>query len=361
MSALLEIRDLEIRYGGHDAVRGVDLDVREHQLMALVGPSGCGKTSLLRAIAGFERPAAGSVRLGGELVAGEGHFVAPERRRIGMVFQQGALFPHLTVWKNVLYGLKGKRERDNLAASALELVGMSDYRERYPDELSGGEQQRVALARALAPQPRLVLLDEPFASLDAALRERLRVEVRDILRRAGSTAVLVTHDQAEALSIADTVAVMRRGCLLQCGGPDVLYHRPASPEVARLLGDGQLVACEVAAGEAHSFLGAVPCDHPDGPAQLLVRPEDLGLDPADSSEDAGCRGRIRQRAFYGHDLVDEIEIEEGAARGARVHVRVLSSDCFAVGDAVRVQLRGKEFHVYAGKAGVEVVQALDAP
>nr|XP_061797912.1 fe(3+) ions import ATP-binding protein FbpC 1-like [Nerophis lumbriciformis] len=283
-TAALELHGIELWRGDHLALGGVDFDAEPAQLTVLVGPSGCGKTSLLRAVAGFEAPHAGSVKIGGELVCGPGCWIPPERRRVGMVFQQGALFPHLKVLDNVLYGLSRGDGRQQRAAEVLELVGMAELAGRYPDELSGGEQQRVALARALAPEPRLVLLDEPFAALDAGLRKRVRDEVCLILRRAGATAILVTHDQEEALSIADRVVVMHAGRILQSGRPEEVYQRPNCAEVARFLGDGQLLDCEVRRGEAVSSLGRVSCSLDDGPAQLLVRPEDLDLQPAGAEE-----------------------------------------------------------------------------
>ncbi len=338
----VELRGLEVAYGEHGAVHGVDLDVEAGRLTVLVGPSGCGKTSLLRAIAGFEVPKAGTVRIAGDIVAGPGIWVPPEKRRVGMVFQQGALFPHLDVWRNVLYGLeKSQRDREERAWEALRLVGMEARRDRFPDELSGGEQQRVALARALVPRPRLVLLDEPFASLDEALRRRLRDEVRSILHQAGATAVLVTHNQEEALSIADTLVVMAEGHVLQAGESDEVYHRPSTIEVARLLGEGQLVACEVSGGEARSLLGRTPCDADDGDGLLLVRPEDLALRPEGPAE-KGRPGRVLERHFFGHDLIDEVDLGDGV----RLRVRLLSSASFEVGAPVRVRLREKAFHVF---------------
>ncbi|HVR30830.1 MAG TPA: ABC transporter ATP-binding protein, partial [Thermoanaerobaculia bacterium] len=205
---LLEVRGLVVRYGDTVAVDHADLRVPPGRITAILGPSGCGKTSLLRAIAGFGEVAGGSIEIGGRRVVGGGAWVPPERRRIGMVFQEGALFPHLTVSGNVGYGLRGAADAADRVTEVLRLVGLEGLESRFPDQLSGGQQQRVALARALAPEPSLVLLDEPFANLDAVLRVHLREEVRRILRAVGTTAVLVTHEQEEALSIADVVAVM---------------------------------------------------------------------------------------------------------------------------------------------------------
>lgn len=339
--ALVEIRQLEVLYGAHPAVRGVDLDVEAGRLTALVGPSGCGKTSLLRAIAGFETPTAGAIHLDGECVAGPGAWVAPERRRVGMVFQQGALFPHMTVRQNVLYGLAAGAEREGRALEALELVGMADRRDRFPDQLSGGEQQRVALARALAPRPRLVLLDEPFASLDAILRRRLREEMRAILEAERITAILVTHDQEEALSIAGTVAVMIDGEIHQHGRPAEIYRRPADLAVARFVGDGQLLACEVADGTARSVLGEIPCATKNGAAWMLVHPEDIELLPEGSPD--GRSGHLLRRSFFGHDQLDEVELDDGTV----VKVRVLSAEGYRVAEKVKARLKERDFAIYA--------------
>jgi iron(III) transport system ATP-binding protein len=353
---VVEVRGLSVRYGARVAVDGVDLAVPGGGITALLGPSGCGKTSLLRAIAGFEAPAAGEVAIAGRVVAGPGRWVPPEKRRVAMVFQEGALFPHLTVRGNVLYGLPRRgllggaacaRRRAGRARSALELVGMADLAGRYPDQLSGGQQQRVALARALAPEPSLVLLDEPFANLDATLRQRVRAEVRAILQAAGATAVLVTHDQEEALSVADTVAVMHGGRILQVGAPEEVYRRPASAAVARFIGDGQLVDCVVERGVARSVFGRAPAGGAgaDGPGLLLVRPEDLTVMPEcfyDGHE--GVPGEVVARTFYGHDLVDEVRLLGDG--GEVVRVRSLAGPGHAPGERVRLLLRHHELPVF---------------
>jgi len=379
---VVEVRGLTVRYGDRVAVDGVDLAVAGGGVTALLGPSGCGKTSLLRAIAGFEAPAAGEVAIAGRVVAGPGRWLPPEKRRVAMVFQEGALFPHLTVRGNVLYGLPRRRlfgrggflgralrrdgslgralrrdgslgralrrdgrRRAERARAALELVGMADLAGRYPDQLSGGQQQRVALARALAPEPSLVLLDEPFANLDATLRQRVRAEVRAILQAAGATAVLVTHDQEEALSVADTVAVMERGRILQVGPPEEVYRRPASAAVARFIGDGQLVDCVVERGVARSVFGRAPAAAADGPGLLLVRPEDLTVMPEcfyDGHE--GVAGEVVRRTFYGHDLVDEVRLLGDG--GESVRVRCLAGPGHAPGEKVRLVLRHRELPVF---------------
>ena len=340
----LEVRDLVVRYGETVAVAGVTLGVRPHTVLALVGASGCGKTSLLRAMAGFERPASGEVFVASERVAGGGEFVPPERRHIGMVFQQCALFPHMTVRANVRFGVEGRRDADRLTDIALERVGLTSLARRYPDQLSGGQQQLAALARALAPSPRVVLLDEPFASLDAGLRSRLRDDVRDVLTNARMTAVLVTHDQDEALALADEVAVMSAGRLIQLGSPSEVYHRPASAEVAEFIGGGQLVPVRVAGGLLRGPLGPMVTDAPDGGARLLVRPEQLRID---ASDQAGAAGRIERRQFFGHDRLDEIRLEGGT----RVLARALGGAEPEVGTRVAVSLPAASYRVFADAGG----------
>lgn len=350
---LLSLVGVEVRYGAVVAVTGVDLEIQEPCLLALLGPSGCGKTSLLRAIAGFEVPTAGTLRIDGVVVADGQHWVPAERRHVGMVFQQGALFPHLRVWDNVLYGVEGHPDGEDRAREALALVGLGDLGGRYPDELSGGQQQRVALARALAPSPKMVLLDEPFANLDAGLRVRVREEVRGILQAAGTAAVLVTHDQEEALSIADRVAVMHDGRILQVGSPETIYHSPATLAVASFLGDGQLVACSVEGGRAHCVYGTAVTDAPDGDGNLFVRPEDLVIrpatvDPPRNPPEDGLLGRVQGRTFFGHDLLTMVEFPDGAV----VPVRQLSSAGALPGAPVRVGLRSKAFPVFGAGATI---------
>ena len=329
----VEIRQLTLRYDGEPVVCEVDLEVARGSLTALLGPSGCGKTTLLRAIAGFERPVGGSIAIHGEPVAAIDLCTPPERRRVTMVFQDGALFPHMTVQQNVRYGVRRRPDGDRQVRRVLEMTGLEAMAERYPDELSGGQQQRVALARALAPEPRVVLLDEPFAALDAALRDRLRTEVRDVLRAAGATAILVTHDQEEALSVADRVAAMRRGRILQVGPPEEIYRRPASAAVAEVLGGGQLVPALVEGGRCRSLLGQSVCDAADGAGRLLVRAEDLEELPADSSE--GVDAMIEERRFFGHDVLDRVRLTSGE----EFDVRVLSGELAAVGSRIRLALR----------------------
>jgi iron(III) transport system ATP-binding protein len=261
-----------------------------------------------------------------------------------MVFQEGALFPHLSVWNNVLYGVTRHRDGEREAGQALRLVGLDALRNRFPDELSGGQQQLVALARALAPSPRIVLLDEPFASLDASLRQRLREEVRSILRTARITAVLVTHDQDEALSLADRVAVMQRGRILQVGNPAEVYDRPASVEVAEFIGGGQLIDCTIARGRLESAVGVLRTDAPDGAGRLLVRPEALCVLPAEAP--AGIPARVVHGRYFGHDALHEVVL----AGGARLQARTLGPGDLEPGRELRVALTATEFRVFAKAA-----------
>jgi iron(III) transport system ATP-binding protein len=333
--AAIHAVDLVKRFGSTTAVDDASVTVERNQVVALLGPSGSGKTTLLRVIAGFETPDAGSVEIGGRTVVAPGVWQDPERRRIGMVFQDGALFPHLDVMRNVAFGRPGPGR----AEQCLELVGLADRGKSYPHELSGGERQRVALARALATDPEVVLLDEPFASLDAALRASLREEVMAILREAGASALLVTHDQQEALSLADVVVLMREGRVQQAGAPEAVYRDPVSRWVAEFLG-----AVDVLEGTARD--GVVCCEVgrfaddgvPDGPVEVLVRPESLVIEP-DGVGAAGIGGSgatIVDRSFYGPDQVVRLRL----ASGAHVRSRCPGFTRWHVGDAVTVRVQG---------------------
>jgi iron(III) transport system ATP-binding protein len=341
---LLTVEDLAVSHGAARAIHDLSLRLDERGIVAMVGPVGCGKTTLLRAIAGFERPDAGRVSIEGTEVVGPTRWVPPEQRQVGMVFQQGALFPHLTAWDNVLYGVRRRADAADRATEVLELVGLAELRERYPDQLSGGQQQLVALARALAPSPKLVLLDEPFASLDPALRGRVREQICNVLRRANIAALLVSHDQEEALSVADRVVVMGRGTILQVGTPEEIYHRPATVEVAGFIGGGQLLGYTAAGGRLDCPLGRLATDAPDGAGKLLVRSEDflLRAEAVAETSGTGATGRVASREFYGHDLIQDVELDSGET----IRVRVLVAEGPAVGARVRVGLRDRRFQVY---------------
>jgi iron(III) transport system ATP-binding protein len=331
----IETADVVKAFGRHRAVDGATLQVGPGELVALLGPSGSGKTTLLRLIAGFEAPDAGRVCIGGRVVAGEGAWVEPDRRRLGMVFQDGALFPHLTVAANLDFG----RPRPGRARECLELVGLAGRAASYPHELSGGERQRVALARALAADPAAMLLDEPFAALDEGLRVGLREEVARVLRAAGASALLVTHNQQEALSLADVVAVLRDGRLEQVGSPEEVYDRPANRWVAEFLGDADVLPGTAAGGTVDTELGRFPADPGQhGPVEVVIRPERVSLSTVDDRGPAVDEPKawVVGRSFFGPDQVVRLEL----ASGARVRSRVPGSERWRPGDLVRLRVSG---------------------
>ncbi len=311
----------------------MDLRLEHGGFLAVLGPSGSGKTTLLRLIAGFERPDAGVVRIAGRTVSGNGSWVEPEARRIGMVFQQGALFPHLTVGGNVAFGAR----RSGRIAECLELVGLADRSGDFPHDFSGGDRQRVALARALAPDPAVVLLDEPFSALDAGLRERLREEVAAILRASGTSALLVTHDQSEALSLADTVAVLNAGRLEQVGTPEEVYERPRTHWVASFLGDADVLPGTASGGIAECELGRFAvAEELAGDVQLVIRPESIAIGHR-PSRDGDPRAVVIGRSFYGHDQLVELQLPSGR----RLRSRRLGFPAWHEGDHVRVWVDGR--------------------
>lgn len=343
----LDVAALSMRYDAQPVLRDFNLQIGRGELVALLGPSGCGKTTALRLIAGFERPEAGTITIGNDLVCGANgsrdRWLPPEERRVGMVFQDYALFPHLSVARNVAFGLpRSFQERDERVRSVLATVGLSGMDERTPDQLSGGQQQRVALARALAPGPEIVLLDEPFSNLDADLRAAVREDVRRILCEAGATAILVTHDQEEALSIADRVAVMLDGQVCQIGPPEEIYHRPESREIADFVGDAQYVAGVADGRQATTSLGIVPLHGSfHGPVDLLVRPEMVRLTRLEATtgpgpDHRGTPATIVSRAFYGHDQILHLELNSGE----RLSARIGAYSGFRPGDQVAVSVRG---------------------
>ena len=333
-AAPLSLAGLRKHFGSTRAVDGIELEVEPGSVCALLGPSGCGKTTTLRLIAGLEQPDAGEITLGDRVLCGPNRFVPPEQRRIGMVFQDYALFPHLDVAGNVGYGLGRRPDRDRVA-EVLELVGLGEDAGRPVHELSGGQQQRVALARALAPTPDLILLDEPFSNLDASLRDRLRQEVRDILKRAGVTALFVTHDQAEALSIAEQVAVMRDGVIEQVGTPEEVYSRPSSRWVAGFLGEIEVVPGEAADGRVHCELGSFSTDPEiDGLVDVVIRPESIAIG-LNGPEDAP-KAEVVARRFFGHDQLVELRLSSGRI----IRSRRLGFPPWHEGDRVRAWLEG---------------------
>ena len=294
-------------FGDHPVLTGVDLEVPAGSLTAILGPSGSGKTTLLRLLAGFERANAGTIRIGGVLAEGPGVHLPPERRRIGYVPQEGSLFPHLSAEANVVFGLPARKRRGQ-AGALLEAVGLSGLGRRYPHQLSGGQQQRVALARALAIEPAVVLLDEPFASLDAHLRATVRADVQQIFRQAGTTAILVTHDQDEALSTADRVAALRDGTIAQYASPEDLY-RQADARLARFIGEANLLDGVLAGGTVKTLLGELPVDPAvtaqAGQVTVLIRPEQIEIEPNGS----GLSASVTSYGYHGHDAVLHVQPE----------------------------------------------------
>jgi iron(III) transport system ATP-binding protein len=337
----LTIRGVTRSFGPTQVLAGVDLHVPERTVTAVLGPSGCGKTTLLRLIAGFDDPDAGTIMFGDETVYGAGRSRPPQRRRVGYVPQEGALFPHLSVAGNVVFGLSRKDRTAARVAELLDLVGLDpELADRQPHQLSGGQQQRVALARALAPRPRVVLLDEPFSSLDAALRESTRRAVGEALAAAGATAVLVTHDQAEALSLADQVAVMRGGRLVQLDSPERLYRSPSDAGVARFVGEAVLLPAQVRDGLACCALGSLPVRangavSPEGPARVLLRPEQILLGAPGAG--AGVEAKVRDVSFFGHDAAVRLELIGGPEVLARVAGHLLP----VPGATVRLTVAGE--------------------
>lgn len=322
--------------GGTIAVNDVSLDARQGEILALVGPSGCGKTTLLRLVAGLETPDNGTIELDAEVVTGHRQSVPPENRSVGFVFQDYALFPHMTVAKNVLYGLpKNAVGREERVDELLTLVGLSGMRDRRPHQLSGGERQRVALARALAPSPKILLMDEPFSNLDPNLSARLQLEVREILHEAGITVVFVTHDQEAALSMGDVIAVMDGGRIQQVGAPDVAFHRPVNRFVAAFLGEADFIPAEPTAVESRVLTelgeaevsGALMIDARTD-MDLMVRPEDLSI----SVDDIG-NGRVVGRIFSGAFYAYNVELDSG------VVCRAMASHANEIEIGARVSLR----------------------
>jgi iron(III) transport system ATP-binding protein len=304
-------------------------------VVALLGPSGCGKTTLLRCIAGLERVDAGEVWLAHRLVSSPSTHLPPERRRVGMVFQDWALFPHFTVEQNVAYGLRRGERKGGRVAQALAMVGLEGLGQRRPGSLSGGQQQRVALARALAPRPGVLLLDEPFSNLDTTLRVQVRSEVHQLLAELGVTTIFVTHDQEEAFVLGNEVAVMHGGRVVQHAAPADLYARPATPWVAGFIGDANLVAGRAIGQQAVTPVGEVPLERSmHGAVQVLLRPEELRLEPANGSEQP--TGTVELREYYGHDTVYLVH----ADRADTMRVRAGSVPRFSRGDRVTLSYVG---------------------
>jgi iron(III) transport system ATP-binding protein len=341
-STILEVKGLAKSFHGHPVLHDIDLNLQPGTTTAVVGSSGCGKTTLLRLIAGFETPDAGTITMAGRQVASPEGAVAPHRRGVGYVAQDGALFPHLTVGQNIAYGLRGisRSDVDASVGELLETVSLdASFAPRRPHQLSGGQQQRVALARALARHPVLMLLDEPFSALDTGLRASTRKAVAGVLTSKGVTTLLVTHDQEEALSIADQVAVMRDGRFTQVGSPEQVYRQPADRFTAEFLGDCISLPCTVASGVAHCALGRVPVQGSaaDGPGTVVLRPEQLVATVVSDSEQLDGVGTVIATEFLGHDVLLTIDPDGDTAP---LIVRQHSLDPPPIDAKVRIEVVG---------------------
>ncbi len=340
--AWLVVDDVTLRYGKRAILEHLSFALPQGGIACLLGPSGCGKTTALRAIAGFEPISAGAIRLAGQVLSAPGQITPPEKRRIGMVFQDYALFPHLTVAQNVGFGLKGRADAAQRVAEMLDTVGLAHAAQRFPHELSGGQQQRVALARALAPQPSMLLLDEPFSNLDVALRERLASEVRDILKATHTTAVLVTHDQHEAFAMADVIGVMADGHLQQWDTAYGLYHQPANRRVANFVGQGAFVPAVVvddhhlrldvgqSTGDQTVFATDDVMTHAPGTrVDVLMRPDDVVHDDA-----SPVKATVLHKAFKGAEFLYTLALSDGT----EVLSTVPSHHDHAIGEAIGIRL-----------------------
>ena len=348
---VLELNNLACGYAGHKVVQELSIHLRAGDIGCLLGPSGCGKTTTLRSIAGFEPVSAGEIRLDGQVLSSTTHNVPPEQRRIGMVFQDYALFPHLTVAQNIAFGINKHPERQRIVAELLELVKLGKLGQRYPHELSGGQQQRVALARALAPEPRLLLLDEPFSNLDGELRRRLSGEVRDILKARGTSAMLVTHDQSEAFAVCDQVGVLREGRLQQWDTPYNLYHEPATPFVASFIGQGyfirgQLLTPDTVQTELGVIRGNRAYQLPTGSAvDVLLRPDDIV-----GQEGSSLTATITGKLFLGASTLYRLQLPTGSVLEAIFP----SHDDHPLGEVLGIRVSADHLVVFAAQGSINV-------
>ena len=364
----LSVSQLSIHYPGapQAAVDSVSFGLAAGDIGVLIGPSGCGKTTLLRAVAGLERASGGSISLGGETVSSAQHHLPAEARRIGMVFQDYALFPHLTVERNVGFGLRhlGNAARQARVREVLALVGLDGMQARFPHELSGGQQQRVALARALAPSPRLLLLDEPFSNLDVDLRERLAHEIRGILKAAGATALFVTHDQLEAFAIGDVIGVMHQGHLHQWDDAYALYHRPATRFVAEFIGHGVFAPAQILLQEQEVVVNTplgplqdveecpLPTAYDAGLCDVLLRADDIVHD-----DDSPVKARIVRKAFRGSEFLYTLRL----ATGETVMTHVPSHHNHAIGEWIGIRVAVDHVVTFERGAGAAAPPAPAAP
>lgn len=334
-SSILELRHISCAYEtGRPAVQEISFAAREGEILCLLGPSGCGKTTILRAIAGFEPVRSGQIFLSGQLVSSPDVMTPTENRRVGMVFQEYALFPHLRVQDNIAFGLHhlARNERASRVQEMLRLTGLEGFERRYPHELSGGQQQRVALARALVQNPVVLLLDEPFSNLDPDMAGRMRQELHDLLRRTKTTTILVTHDHDEAFAMADRIAVLNQGRLEQFDTPEMMYHMPATPFVADFVGQADFIPGTVSQGMVHTELGEFPdtigCK--DGTVVVvMIRPDDIHLVPTE-----GARSRVLSRQFHGSENLYTVSLPSGQI----VHSSQGSTSVYQAGTAVELRV-----------------------
>ncbi|WP_373187562.1 ABC transporter ATP-binding protein [Halopseudomonas sp.] len=350
-SIVLELNQLACGYAGHPVVTGLDIHLRNGDIGCLLGPSGCGKTTILRAIAGFEPVTAGEIKLAGERLSSPTRTTPPEQRRIGMVFQDYALFPHLTVQDNIAFGINRHPERKRIVEELLDLVKLNQLGKRYPHELSGGQQQRVALARALAPDPKLLLLDEPFSNLDGELRRRLSGEVREILKHRGTSALLVTHDQNEAFAVSDHVGVLRDGKLQQWDSPYNLYHEPATPFVASFIGQGYFIRGQLISPDTvQTELGVIRGNRayklqPGSAVDVLLRPDDIV-----GQTDSDLKATIIGKTFLGATTMYRLQLPTGSILEAIFP----SHDDHPLGEAVGIRVAADHLVVFAAQGSVNV-------
>jgi len=334
-SSVLELRYVSCAYEtGRPAVQGISFAAREGEILCLLGPSGCGKTTILRAIAGFEPVRSGQLFLSGQLVSSPDMMIPTENRRVGMVFQEYALFPHLRVQDNIAFGLRhlARSERSARVQEMLRLTGLEGFERRYPHELSGGQQQRVALSRALVQNPVVLLLDEPFSNLDPDMAGRMRQELHDLLRRTKTTTVLVTHDHDEAFAMADRIAVLNHGRLEQFDTPEMMYHMPATPFVADFVGQADFIPGTVSQGMVHTELGEFPdtIECKDGTAVVvMIRPDDIHLVPTE-----GARSRVLSRQFHGSENLYTVSLPSGQI----VHSSQGSTSVYQEGTTVELRV-----------------------
>ncbi len=352
---LLNLHGVSCGFSGQPVVQDLNLHLNVGDIACLLGPSGCGKTTTLRAIAGFEPLLAGEIQLAGEVISRVGFTLPPEKRRIGMVFQDYALFPHLSVAQNVAFGIRQHPRREQVTAELLELVNLNHLGKRYPHELSGGQQQRVALARALAPEPRMLLLDEPFSNLDGELRRRLSMEVRDILKARGTSAILVTHDQEEAFAVSDHVGVFRDGLLQQWDTPFNLYHEPLTPFVASFIGQGyfirgQLLTPDTVQTELGIINGNRAYNWPVGsPVDVLLRPDDIVPDPA-----SPLQARVSGKTFLGAATLYRLQLPTGS----QLEALFPSHADHQPGDLVGIRIAADHLVLFPAQGSLAVSQAV---